>query len=87
MATKQPFDGEPTPEESAVSPDGLHRVFRAARRKPAARQMPEQKQFSRRDEPSIKPDSNNQNALCRVHSLVSFNNPAFRSVVKKKTSE
>src|SRR6516162_10204353 len=88
MASRQPPDGQPTSFASAV---GLHRlqgIGRTARFEPALSGRPEKRIFRRGDNPAIKSYCCHQNVLSQIHGslLRTFNNPAFRSVVKKSFS-
>ena len=89
MAAANALHRQPASGQRAVAAQGFQRVFRAARREPAAPQRPEQERLGRGNHPAIKAHAENQDMLGRIHSiraLAGFNNLAFRSVVRKSRS-
>jgi hypothetical protein len=87
MASPNPFQRQPTPTQRAVTPNGLQRVGRTTRRKPAVTGRANQKDFRGRKHTAIQPDAERQYILSRIHDLLSFlSKPALRNVVKKSRS-
>jgi hypothetical protein len=84
MAAANPFGRLPAARQRAPRTNGIHRVLRTGRRKPAAAGRPEQKNERGRKRPAINADGKNQCALGQIH--VGFNKPARRSVVRKSFS-
>src|SRR5260370_35046561 len=86
MAAEKPFERQPASGHRSMDLDRLQGVFRASRRKSATGGGSKEKGFCGGDEPAVQSDAIDENALRCVHCRCSFNNPAFRRVVKKSFS-
>ena len=89
VATEDPLQCQPASGKRAVGSKRLQGILRTRGREAAAPQRSEEKSLCRRKHPLIQAHSRNQNVLAGIHLVLFlhyFNNPAFRSVVKKSFS-
>lgn len=88
MTPANSLQGQPTPAQRAVSPNGIERVFGASRRKAAPGQRPKNKAGRGGKHHLMATDQYYQDVLRQVQTpaLLHFNSLALRSNVKKSRS-